>query len=300
VVKHFAKRCQHYITLNEPQCIVHLGHRTLEHAPGIYLEEGRAVLMLHHLLLAHGRAVRTIRQYNPEASVGIATTSTVPIPVEKTVTNIEAARQCYFSLERGRFDQVTLYSDPIFLGHYPTEFLEYYQTYLPHNYQKDLEIISQEIDFCYQNYYTGYFVSVDNNHQVKILPHQKENFTGVFDWLHYVPETLYYGPKFLYERYHKPVIISENGIAVRDELTNDYQIHDQGRIQYLAGYLEALFRIKAEGVPIAGYFAWSLFDNFEWAWGYEPRFGFVYIDYENQKRYCKDSFAFYRDFIKKH
>jgi beta-glucosidase len=299
-VRHFNKRCRHYITLNEMQCIVNLGHRTLEHAPGVYYDEEKAVRVVHNLLLAHGRATAIIRAINPEASVGFANTSTVAVPLAKTGVNIEAARRDYFALERGRFDQVTLYSDPIFFGYYPKEYLAWYAQYLPPDYQNDMPVISQKIDFCYQNIYTGHYVGLDHKGQRYSAPYQKKNFTGVFPWLHYVPEALYYGPKFLFERYQKPIFISENGIAIVDELTRGNRIHDSMRIRYLKGYLNALLKVKQEGVPITGYFAWSLFDNFEWAWGYEPRFGLIYVDRISERRYIKDSFAFYRDYIKEH
>ncbi|MDD2398185.1 MAG: family 1 glycosylhydrolase [Bacilli bacterium] len=298
VVQHFGSRCLHYITLNEPQCIVNLGHRTLEHAPGIYLSDEQTVKIVHHLLLAHGHAVTVIRKLNVGATVGIANTSTVAIPVANTSTNIELARRHYFSLERGRFDQVTLFSDPVFLGRYPQEFIEFYEQFLPENYKKDLEIISQDIEYCYQNFYTGYFIAEDKAGNMKILPYTNENYTGVFPWLHYVPETLYYGPKFLFERYQKPIIISENGISVVDKVTSDKKVHDVWRIKYFSDYISALLKIKKEGVPVLGYFAWSLFDNFEWAWGYQPRFGLIYIDYLTQERIYKDSFYFYQNLIK--
>jgi beta-glucosidase len=115
-----------------------------------------------------------------------------------------------------------------------------------------------------------------------------------------MPKTLYYGPKFLYERYQKPIIISENGISVIDVLTQDHKIHDYARIEYYRRYLEQMEKAQKDGIPIKGYFAWSLFDNFEWAFGYSARFGLIYVDYQSMKRYPKDSFYFYQKYIADH
>ncbi len=311
VVQHFQNRVNDYITINEPQCIIHLGHRTLEHAPGIYLDERRAVRAVHHLLLAHGLAVQTIRQHHPNAKIGFAPTSTAAIPFSDHPRDLLAAKKSYFALNYGAFDGVTLYSDPVFLGDYPPQFYHYYQEYLPSTYREDLKIISQPLDFCYQNFYTGYYVKALANGEPIRVPYRHDNTRGVFQWLYKVPEALYYGPKFLYERYQKPIIISENGISVIDELVKehplktkhevqDYYIDDTQRIDYYKSYIKELLRAKLDGVDIRGYFAWSLFDNFEWAWGYQARFGLIYVDFQSYARYPKESFYFYKQLIEQY
>lgn len=300
ITQRFKQYCHDYITINEPQCIINLGHKTLEHAPGIFLEDKEAVISVHNLLLAHGLAVQAIRKIDREAKIGFAATSSPAIPIDDNEENIDVARRCYFSLTKGHFDQVTLYSDPIFLGDYPKEFYDYYQPYLPATLKEDLVIISSPIDYCYQNIYSGYFVKANEDKGYKILPYSEENPAYVFTWLHQMPKTLYYGPKFLYERYQKPIIISENGISVIDVLTQDHKIHDYARIEYYRRYLEQMEKAQKDGIPIKGYFAWSLFDNFEWAFGYSARFGLIYVDYQSMKRYPKDSFYFYQKYIADH
>lgn len=110
------------------------------------------------------------------------------------------------------------------------------------------------------------------------------------------PEVLYWGPKFLYERYQKPIYITENGMSCHDVVSLDGKVHDPNRIDFLARYLHELKR-AAEEIDLRGYFQWSLMDNFEWAKGYSERFGLVYVDFRTQKRILKDSAYWYRDMI---
>lgn len=113
-----------------------------------------------------------------------------------------------------------------------------------------------------------------------------------------MPQALYWGPKFLYERYHKPIVITENGMANPDVVCLDGKVHDGNRIDYIARYVAEMKRAAKEGVDISGYFYWSLMDNFEWYWGYTRRFGLIHVDYQTQKRTPKDSFYFYQSLIK--
>lgn len=108
---------------------------------------------------------------------------------------------------------------------------------------------------------------------------------------------LYWGPRFFYERYKKPIVITENGVALKDWVMDDGKVHDTARIDFLSRYLKNLRKAAAEGVEIDGYFVWSIMDNFEWAHGYEKRFGLVYIDYESQNRIIKDSGYWYKKVI---
>ena len=110
------------------------------------------------------------------------------------------------------------------------------------------------------------------------------------------PEVLYWGPKFLYERYKKPFYITENGMACHDEVSLDGRVHDPNRIDFLARYLRELKKAAAE-IDLRGFFQWSLMDNFEWEKGYSERFGLIFVDYRTQKRILKDSAEWYREVI---
>ncbi|MBQ2070682.1 MAG: family 1 glycosylhydrolase, partial [Bacilli bacterium] len=167
---------------------------------------------------------------------------------------------------------------------------------LPDIKEGDLELISQPIDFYCQNIYQGIYVKSDGNGGYKVVPPKQNTVYSNMD-LAVTPEALYWGPKFLYERYHVPFVISENGTAVTDIITKDKKIHDSPRIEYLKQYIEEYERAYKEGIDIRGYFVWSLLDNLEWYEGYRKRFGLVYVDYETFERIPKDSFYFYKDLI---
>ena len=164
---------------------------------------------------------------------------------------------------------------------------------MPKITKEDLELINQPLDYIYQNFYSGNYYSLDKDGNLI-----KDDFyfgypEGNIDWLQVVPETLYYGPKFLYERYKKPIIISENGFCNNDIVSLDGHVHDPERTDYIRRYLQELEKVS-KVVPIKGYYYWSLFDNFEWSCGLKKRFGLVYIDYRDGRRIKKDSFKEYK------
>jgi beta-glucosidase len=117
------------------------------------------------------------------------------------------------------------------------------------------------------------------------------------DWQPITPAALYWGPRFFHERYKLPLSITENGLATRDQVFLDGKVHDPQRIDYMHRVLLELGRAIDEGVPVTGYYAWSLLDNFEWSDGYKQRFGLTYVDYQTQRRIPKDSFDWYRQVI---
>ena len=160
-----------------------------------------------------------------------------------------------------------------------------------------MRLISEPIDVYGQNIYNGRVFRMGADGR----PEEEDRIPGhartATDWP-VTPECLYWGPKFLYERYHKPVYITENGMACHDTVSLDGKVHDPNRIDFLARYLRELKRAVSDGVDIRGYFQWSLMDNMEWSQGYDKRFGMVYVDYPSQKRIIKDSGIWYRDVIR--
>ena len=286
-----------YITINEPQCIMQLGHRLCVHAPGKKYDDKDMLHAIHNLLLCHGKAVSVIRNNVKNSTIGIAPCSRPMVPVNDDKTLYEKCYNKYFELKRD-FEYpnlVAIYSDPIFLGDYPKEYYEEFKDILPNIKKGDLELISQPIDYIYQNIYSGNYYSLKNNELVK-EPFYFGYPEGNIDWLQVVPESLYYAPKYLYERYKKPIIISENGFCNNDTVSLDGKVHDPERIDYVKRYIKELEKVSKE-IPIKGYFYWSLFDNFEWNSGLSKRFGLVYIDYRTGKRIEKDSYYEYKKII---
>ena len=295
--RRFGDRVKDFITFNEPQCFIGLGYCTGVHAPGYVLPPSATIPMSHHVLLAHGLTVRMLRETVPGVRVGYAPCGDPRIPASDRAEDIEAARKAYFSVPsdaKGWPFSVSWWSDPAILGRYPEEGLLHFGQYLPAGWEKDLKTICQPLDFYCQNIYTGRLVRAADNAQgweelLQPVGHPKT----AIQWA-VTPDALYWGPKFLYERYKLPFMITENGMSSHDVVSLDGQVHDPQRQDYMHRYLLAYKRAAEDGVDAIGYLAWSLMDNYEWANGYTDRFGLVYVDYGTQERIVKDSFHWYK------
>ena len=302
VAEHFSDRVTHYFTLNEPQCSIGLGYYTGEHAPGLKVGKKDLFSAFHHILKAHGRGVQAIRAHAKQpVKIGIAPCGGLYYPSTDAPEDIEAARKMTFHLQNGDAGaciwNIAFTCDPIFKGEYPKELFEYYGAYLPKITEEDMLLISQPLDFYAQNIYNAVEIRADEQGDpVRVKRYDGFPKTAI-QWP-VTPECLYWAPKFLYERYRKPIYITENGMSSHDWVSVDGHVHDSMRIDFMRRYLAELERAYDDGVDIAGYFAWSFMDNFEWAYGYSERFGLVFVDYRTQERIPKDSAYFYRDFIR--
>ena len=289
-----------YITINEPQVIMQLGHRVCNHAPGTLYTDSEMLHAIHNLLKCHGKAVRVIRKNVLNSTVGIAPCSRPMVPADRNNKLLEEkCYEKYFELKNDyEFpNTLSIYTDPVFLGDYPKEYYEVFKDILPTITKEDLKLISEPTDFIYQNFYSGNYYSLDDAGNLIENDFYKGYPEGNIDWLQVVPEALYYGPKYLYERYKKPIIISENGFCNNDIISLDEKVHDPERIDYIRRYLKNLEEVS-KIIPVKGYYYWSLFDNFEWAYGLSKRFGLVYINYPDGRRIKKDSFYEYKKIIK--
>lgn len=291
-------RVKHFITFNEPQVFIGCSFIQGVHAPGVKMGRRECLQMSHNVLLAHGRAVQALRAEAPGALMGIAPTSEAAIPVSESPQDIEAARQAYFATSGGD-DWVwsaAWWSDPVLLGRYPEEGLKLLEADLPPIGTEDLKLISQPIDFYGQNVYRGYPVRMGLDGRPEMMRHPAGTPKTAIGW-QVDFDCLYWAARFLYERYKKPVYITENGMSSHDWVSLDGKVHDAARVDYLHRHLLKLRRAVEEGIDIAGYFQWSLMDNFEWSQGYSDRFGLVYVDFQTQERIPKDSFEWYRKTI---
>ena len=212
--------------------------------------------------------------------------------------DVEAAKNMMFKniTQDNWVWNVAWWNDPVYLGQYPKEGLEALAAYLPEITSEDMELIHQPLDFIGMNIYNGQMVSADDQTSWKL----EERYIGFpqtgMKWP-ITPEVLYWAPKFLCERYKKPIYITENGLASPDMIAADGKIHDENRIAFLDQYLHYYRKASDEDIPVAGYFVWSLMDNFEWAFGYTERFGIVYVDYTSQERTIKESGKWYKKVI---
>ena len=284
----FGDRVKNWTTLNEPFCSAWLGYLYGVMAPGIK-DLQTAINASHHLLLGHGLATQAIRSVASDLRVGIVLNLTPAIPLNE---NDELAAKY-----ADGFDN-RWYADPVFKGSYPQDIVEGFGKEVP-IHAGDMQSISAPLDFLGINFYTRQTVTLDES--AKPLPYRPVMVDGVertaMGWeVH--PESLTniimrvhrdYAPKEIY--------ITENGSAWDDSVIND-KVDDPRRVSYLERHLDAMLAAKAQGAPVHGYFAWSLMDNFEWAFGYSKRFGIVYVDYETQKRIPKSSAYYYRERIK--
>jgi beta-glucosidase len=296
VVDRLGDRVSHWMTLNEPQCFIGLGHSTGAHAPGDKHNRAQVLLANHHALMAHGRAVQVIRERaKVKPSIGFAPVGIVRYPADDSPATIEAARKAMFSIEDMLWNDVW-YSDPVFFGAYPEEGLRLYGDDVPRIHPGDMELMAQPLDFYGVNIYHGAAIAPDGKGGFH-FPGRGIGYPLTRNDWPVEPQALYWGPRFLYERYKLPIVITENGTGGLDWVHLDGQCHDPQRIDFLHRYLRELKRAAADGVDIRGYFLWSLLDNFEWNEGYRQRFGLVHVDYNTQKRTPKDSAHWYAKVI---
>jgi beta-glucosidase len=288
VSRSLGDRVQHWITLNEPWVSAFVGYLEGRHAPG-HTDLDEALAAAHHLLLAHGRSVPAIRRNCPGAEVGITLNLSPHTPASPSAADRAAAWA-----GDGRLNRWFL--DPIAARGYPADMVHHYARPMHFVQDGDLDQIAVPIDFLGVNYYSRSVV------RSKVLPDDQNQPRTVFTnpnrtemgWEVY-PEGLYDLMGRLHFGYRFPALyITENGAAYPDQVGPDRHVDDPLRIAYLREHLVAAARAIAMGVPLRGYFAWSLMDNFEWAHGYSKRFGLIYVDYPTQHRVPKASAHWYR------
>lgn len=297
VVKKLGDRVKHWMTQNEPQCYIGLGHLQGVHAPGVKLGMADILRMTHHSLLAHGKSVQAIRvAARGKVQVGAAPVGVVKYPATETPRDIAAARRAMFAVADRSVWNNTWWLDPILKGRYPEDGLKLYGKDVPSFSRKDLATMHQPLDFFGCNIYNGEAIRAGKGGRPEPVPQPTGYAQTAIRWP-VTPEALYWGPRFFYERYKLPVYITENGLSSMDWVALDGQVHDPNRIDFLARYLRELRRATQDGVDVRGYFQWSILDNFEWAEGYKERFGLVYVDYPTQRRIPKDSAYWYQDVI---
>ena len=295
VAENFGDRVKNFITFNEPQVFTGCGYFEGCHAPGYKLADKELLRICHNILKAHGKAVRVLRRMVSNVKIGFTSASSPLVPVSDN--DVDAARNAFFSSGKGHFIfSEAFWHDAIVFGKYPDDVLNAYGDDFPKITEKDMQLISEPIDFIGLNIYTGSYVKTNKDGFAERLRCSPGHPRTAIGW-DIIPETLYWGTKFYYDRYRLPIYITENGMSAHDCISLDGKVHDPNRIDYLDRYLLELKKSAEDGVDIAGYFQWSLLDNFEWAKGYSERFGMIYVDYPTQNRIIKDSGYWYKTVI---
>lgn len=302
VVSRLGDRIKHWFTINEIHCFTHIGYgvgQTPPHAPGILVNTLKEVWQTsHHALLAHGLACQAIRAASPvPCSVALVDNFTPTIPIAETPEHIAAAQNAFhvYSTNGGIVE-------PALTGKYSSALLEQLGENAPHIQPGDLEIIHQPLDaFGFNNYMGVYVRAIDQAPGYEFLEFPPGYPKLYMPWLFITPDSTYWGLRHISEtlgRADLPIYITENGCAAQDAVNSNGEVIDLDRILFLREYLRSAQRATQESYPLKGYFVWSLMDNFEWAWGYDRRFGIHYVDYATQTRIPKASAHWYATCIK--
>jgi beta-glucosidase len=292
VAEHLSDRVKYFMTLNEMSSFVS-GYSNGHHAPGLKLAPAGVNQVRHHAVLAHGLGVQAIRAHaKPGTKIGLAENAAAAVPIIETPEHIAAATKAMREMNAG-------YLTVIMEGRYTDAYLAHAGADAPKFTDADMKAIGTPVDFVGINIYTPAYVRADNSPAGFAHVPSPESYPHMMSpWLHVGPEALYWGPKLAAQIWNiKEIYITENGASSTDILTPDGHVYDSDRIMYLRNYLTQLHRGVSEGVPVRGYFLWSLMDNFEWADGYAYRFGIHYVDFATQKRTPKMSAHFYREVI---
>ena len=296
VATRLGDRLKHFFTFNEPAIFIGDGYTSLYRAPGIIHPRRNLLQMSHHVFLAHGQAVRTLRRLVPGCEIGYAPCGMTYLPKTDSPADIEAARAATFGGHMNFYSSLRWWSDPILLGEYPEVFVSQFRDEMPADYEKDLPLMCEPLDFYGWNIYDSFLAESDGKGGYREARRPVGHPRTAFHWP-VTPEGLYWGPKFLYERYNRPVVITENGLSCCDWVALDGKVHDPDRIDFTHRYLLQLRRAIEDGVNVHGYFHWSFMDNLEWQNGYGERFGLVFVDFETQQRLPKDSFYWYKEVL---
>ena len=294
VANRLGDRVHHWITHNEPWCVSVLGHEAGEHAPG-HRDPAETLRVAHHVLLSHAWAANAVRQNAPGSEVGITLNLTPGVPASESDADRLAAQRF-----DGMFNRWFL--DPLFRGSYPADTVadrvrrgHLVDTDLPFVQDGDLEAIATPMDFLGINYYSRVIVRADAEGDPVAVPLHPQTKRTEMGW-EIFPHGLHELLVRIWREYRPPKIyITENGAAFADQVDPGGRVPDARRIEFLRGHFTAAHRALADGVPLHGYFVWSLLDNFEWAHGYAKRFGLYWVDFATQQRIAKESAFWYRE-----
>ncbi|WLR53355.1 GH1 family beta-glucosidase [Bacillus tianshenii] len=300
--KEFAEKCfielndyvEMWITHNEPWCAALLGYHQGVHAPG-HKNMDEAVRAAHHIMLSHGEVVKLYKEeLKLHKAIGI-TLNLSPVYAASESQNDQLAANNF----DGYLNRWFL--DPIFKGKYPTDMMNLFSKYV-HSYDfiqpGDMELISYPCDFLGINFYNRQLIEFSSAADFLFTPAYSDYPKSGMGWDISPKEFKELIYRLRKEYTELPIFITENGAAFDDVLEEDGSVHDHERVGYMEQHIKAVGELNQEGFNIAGYYLWSLLDNFEWAFGYEKRFGITFVDFKTQKRYLKDSAKRYAEIVK--
>lgn len=297
-------RVKDWLTFNEPQIFLGYGYAHGSHAPGLKLGAEEVFRAVHQVNLAHGRAVTRLRGLLQAPQIGFAIATKIGIPRDADdPACVEAARQATIEPEWTGTHETFLnngwWAEPMVHGRYPAELARRLPGFVETLPDGDLAEICQPLDFFGFNYYSGLVVEPTATGGWRRVAAPRGEPRTMIGWpVH--PSGMFWAARFFHDAYQLPLYVFENGVSGMDWVSLDGAVHDPNRIDFLARYLAELQRAHEAGIPVVGYFHWSLLDNFEWAQGYQERFGLIHVDYATQQRTLKDSARWYRRVITGH
>jgi beta-glucosidase len=294
VFDRLADRVRFWSTHNEPWVAAFLGYATGVHAPGV-CDYSQGYQAAHHLLLAHGRAVQIFRQGAYQGEIGIILNLNGLLPMTDSEADIAATQRVHDETH-------ALFLDPIFRGEYPRRLFEFIGSHQPRVRAGDAELIHQKMDYLGLNYYNTDTVAFDvfgGLNKARLTPCSAAGW-GLTEMKWGIdPDGLKRELLYVKHNYGNPkILVMENGCAMPDVPDGAGYVADWDRIRYMSSHLQALHEAIQEGADVHGYFAWSMFDNFEWERGYGPRFGLVRVNYETLERFPKQSAYWFSEVIK--
>ena len=289
MVERLGDRVKNWMTFNEIPTGIGKGYELGIYAPALKVKPKALAQIYHHVLVAQGLGIRAMRAARAGQKIGIAHDPLTPVPVIEDAAHIAACTAAY-----ERFNAFLM--DPMFRGTYP-KFLPVY----PDVKTGDMKLIAQPLDFFGVNIYSGLYTEPAPGKEkyriIKFPPHYPTS-EGL-DWLRFVPQALYWATRHLHTRYGvKNIFITENGWSSDRQRNVADWCNDVDRILYLRCYLRELQRAIHDGVPVRGYFLWSLLDNFEWASGYTKGLGLHYVNHKTGERRAKPSAHWYKATIR--
>ena len=276
-------------TINEPWCVSYLSHFLGHHAPGLR-DISATAKSVHHVLLAHGVALERLRARG-QNNLGIVLNFEALQPGSQNASD-KSATNTYDSIMNRLFIQ------PLITGTYPDAAMAGLGQHMPKGWQDDMGLISRPLDWLGVNYYTRQIVSADTSAPWPSVKFEETDAPKTqMDWDIY-PEGLHEILTRLTDDYTNdlPLFVTENGMA-RDDRITDGIIEDTERSEYISKHLQQIHRAIGDGCNVQGFFYWSLLDNYEWAFGYEKRFGLIHVDFETQKRTPKNSYHLFKQAV---
>lgn len=292
IAARLSDRVRHFMTTNEISSFIN-GYKSLHDAPGLELSVAAMSQLTHHALLAHGLGLQAMRaSARSGTQIGLAENLVTATPVMDSPAHVKAAATAL------REENASILT-AIMEGRYTNRYLEQLGENAPKFTPEEMKIIGGKLDFVGLNVYTPSYVRAsDSSSGYEMVPFPEHYPRMESAWLTIGPEALYWTPRLVSQVWQPASIyITENGASAVDTVNAGGEVWDIGRVMYLRNYLLHLQRAIREGAPIRGYFLWSFLDNFEWADGYERRFGIHYVDFKTQKRIPKFSAEFYRSVI---